>query len=54
MNISKSLLAVLFCIISFGNGINAQQLHTPQEVEQYMKKSTIPKSSCKRKDRKGD
>jgi len=41
MNISKSLLAVLFCIISFGNGINAQQLHTPQEVEQYMKKSTI-------------
>lgn len=22
-------------------GINAQQLHTPQELEQYMKKSTI-------------
>ncbi len=39
MNISKSLLAIHFCIISFG--INAQQLHTPQEVEQYMKKSTI-------------
>jgi len=39
MNISKSLLAIYFCIISFG--INAQRLHTPQEVEQYMKKSTI-------------
>ena len=39
MNISKSLLSLLFCIISLG--INAQQLHTPQEVEQYMKKSTI-------------
>ncbi|MFK7773491.1 MAG: tetratricopeptide repeat protein [Saprospiraceae bacterium] len=39
MNISKSLLTIHFCIISFG--INAQHLHTPQEVEQYMKKSTI-------------
>ncbi len=39
MNISKSLLTPLFCIIFFG--INAQQLHTPQEVVQYMKKSTI-------------
>ncbi|MFK8006525.1 MAG: type IV pilus biogenesis/stability protein PilW [Saprospiraceae bacterium] len=39
MNISKSLLAIHFCIISLG--INAQQLHTPQEVEQYMKNSTI-------------
>lgn len=39
MNITKSLLALLFCINSFG--INAQQFHTPQEVEQYMKKSTI-------------
>ena len=39
MKISKSLLAIHFCIISLG--INAQQLHTPQEVEQYMKKSTI-------------
>ena len=39
MNIPKSLLALLFCIISLG--INAQQLHTPKEVEQYMKKSTI-------------
>ncbi len=39
MNISKSLLALLFFIISLG--LQAQQLHTPQEVEQYMKKSTI-------------
>lgn len=39
MNILKSHLPLLFCIISFG--INAQQLHTPQEVQQYMKKSTI-------------
>lgn len=39
MNILKSHLPLLFCIISFG--IDAQQLHTPQEVQQYMKKSTI-------------
>lgn len=39
MNILKSLIAIHFCIISFG--INAQQLHTPQELEQYMKNSTI-------------
>ena len=39
MNIPKSLLAIYFCIISFG--MTAQELHTPQEVEQYMKKSTI-------------
>lgn len=39
MNISKSLLAIYFCL--FFLGINAQQLHTPQEVEQYMKNSSI-------------
>jgi len=39
MNSFKSLLIFIFC--SFLSGINAQNLHTPDAVEQYMKKSSI-------------